>query len=207
MEKLNAGKAEEEPDQSGFFGGMDIDGIDIGKAIEYFEDEETLFKVLCSYLTNTPGLLETMNKALVEENLSSYTITVHGIKGASRGIFAEKAGSLAEKLEYASRDRDLAFVKNNHKTFLETINLLLDSIRPLIQKYRSEAGKPVKDTPDIDILKKLKEAAMEFDIENVDKAIAELEKYEYRNQQELVAWLKDEAGKSNFRQIAERLDS
>jgi signal transduction histidine kinase/CheY-like chemotaxis protein len=73
-----------------------VDGIDLQKGLERFSrDEDSYLRVLRSYAENTPPLLEAI-KEVDADNLAGYAVTVHGIKGASRGICAEAAGDKAK---------------------------------------------------------------------------------------------------------------
>jgi predicted negative regulator of RcsB-dependent stress response len=75
----------------------------------------------------------------------------------------------------------------------------------LLAKIDQENKKPVKDAPDPAVLCRLREAAKAFDIDEADKALAELESFEYKSQQDLVPWLRDSIGKMQFRLVAEKL--
>jgi hypothetical protein len=56
------------------------------------------------------------------------------------------------------------------------------------------------------ILEAILQASRDYDIDGLDKAIIELEKYRYDVQGDLVEWLREQSGKSAFEQIEARLN-
>ncbi|MDR2925085.1 MAG: GAF domain-containing protein [Azoarcus sp.] len=111
------------------FDAISVNGIDLQKALERFSgDEAVLMNVLHSYAANTWPLLANLKKYLEAENLQDYAITVHGIKGSSYAIFAEKVGKAAEALEMASKAGDLVTVKATHPAFEKSVKLLLGEL-------------------------------------------------------------------------------
>ncbi|MDR0442093.1 MAG: cache domain-containing protein [Treponema sp.] len=183
-----------------------IQGLDINKGIERFGDTDAYFDILRSYAVNTPPLLETM-KRVSTENLAAYAITVHGIKGASRGILAEAVGSKAEALEHASKANDLDFVSANNDAFLEMTWKLITDIKALLDKINSAHPRQKKDKPDKETLEKLLAACVKYDMDSVDAAIEEIDAYEYTSDDGLALWLKENVEQMNFKQIIERLSA
>jgi len=182
-----------------------IDGVEIEKGIEHFgSDEDAYYEVLRSFAVNTPQLLES-SKGVGEYNLNDYAIIVHGIKGSSRGIFANDFGDIAESLEMAARGGDIKYVRKNNPLFLEAGWNLLADIDKFLAGIRPEGVKPRLEKPSGEILGKLLEACRNYDMDGADVAIAELEGWEYDEGGELVAWLWENVQQMNFSGIIERL--
>ena len=182
-----------------------IDGIDIAKGVEHFgNDEDTYYEVLRSFAVNTPQLLEA-SKGVNEYNLSDYAIIVHGIKGSSRGIFANDFGDIAETLEMAAKGGDIKYVRKNNPLFLEAGWNLLADIDKFLVRIRPEGVKPRLEKPSGEILGKLLEACRNYDMDGADEAISELEGWEYDEGGELVVWLWENVQQMNFSKIIERL--
>jgi CheY-like chemotaxis protein len=109
--------------------GITISGIDTGKALEHFSGDATVFiDILRSYASGTHSLLSKLRGYLAAENLADYAITVHGIKGSSYGIFAQKTGKAAEELEMAALSGNLTAVKAGHPVFESMAEGLLQEI-------------------------------------------------------------------------------
>jgi CheY-like chemotaxis protein len=106
-----------------------ISGVDTLRALERFNGDETIFfDVLRSYAVNTRPLLDTLERRLAEGNMEEYAIAVHGVKGASYGICAQKAGKAAEVAELAAKAGNIAAVRTRHAAFMTIATPLLDAI-------------------------------------------------------------------------------
>jgi hypothetical protein len=187
-----------------------IDGLDLHKGLEHFRDEKSYIRVLRSYTANTHSLLDIVRKATDEpaafqSDPSLYGITVHGIKGSSYSIFAQITGEKAEALEKASNAGDFDFVSANNREFIGIVEKLLADIDAMLGKISAETPKPRKEKPDTKVLNSLLEACMVYDIINVERAIAELESYEYDSEGDIVPWLWENVHQFNLDEIVERL--
>jgi CheY-like chemotaxis protein len=183
----------------------EVAGLDIGRGLErYGGDEAVYLKVLHSYATSTRVLLEEV-KSVGEENLHDYRIKVHGIKGSSLDLFAEQVGEAARALEQAAKDGDMSYINENNPPFCGELERLLDTLDALFVQLNEENPKPVKDKPDDELLAKLLEACKAFDMDGVDAAMEEIEKYSYQNDDGLVSFLIDKADMMNFGEIVKKL--
>jgi CheY-like chemotaxis protein/HPt (histidine-containing phosphotransfer) domain-containing protein len=187
--------------------GFGVNGLNIEKGLERFGgDEEVYFDILQSFVNNTPPLLVSI-KDISPENLETYAIVAHGIKGSSRGICADKFAFVAEKLEKAAKAGDFEFVSAHNESFLEAAWKLIEDIKRMIRHLYPREPKPLRGEPDAEILALLLKACVGFDMDTVDGAIAELEKYEYETGGELVLWLRENIDVLNFSEIVKRLSS
>ncbi|MDR0273659.1 MAG: response regulator [Clostridiales bacterium] len=182
-----------------------INGLDIEAGIERFlGDEETYYKILRTYAVSTKKYLNSISEPR-ECDLHNYAITVHAIKGASRGIFAEKIGDLAEQLELNANAGDYEFVSVHNKNFLKELCKLIDDLEKTFSEIDEYNQFPVKDKPDADALANLLAACKSYDIDEVDNALAVIEKFKYKSDDDLVTWLRENVEKMNFKEIIERL--
>jgi CheY-like chemotaxis protein len=185
--------------------GLQFAGLDMKKGIERFGgDEETYFSILRSYAVNTRPLLESIERVR-EDNLAGYAVVVHGIKGSSNGIFAEMIGASAENLEKAAIAGDYDYISAHHETFLNAAWKLIHDLEDVLSDMDAGNPKPIKDKPDAETLSKLLAACKAYDVDGVDEAVAELEKYGYESDDGLAAWLIENSKLTNFRQIMEKL--
>jgi len=184
-----------------------IPGLNIDKGLKRFgDDEEVYLNILRSYTANTQPILERI-KAVNKDNLINYGTDVHGIKGSSYGISANAVGDLAEELEKASKAGDFDFVNKHNKGLIELTEKLIADINNMLSNIDAENPKQKKDKPDREVLLKLMSACENFDIDGVNKAMAEIGEYEYESGADLVAWLKDNILEGNLDEIAERLSA
>ena len=182
-----------------------ISGIDIQKGVERFNgDRETYLNILSSFSVNTRYLLDSM-KEIKKENLDVYAINVHGIKSSCRGICAEKAGALAEKLEYAAKSGDIDFVLLNNPILEENIIKLMTNIDNALGDKIGTMEKIKKDKPYKEALERLRKACEDYKAEEIDAAIMEIECFEYTADEGLSVWLRENVDQMNFMEIAEKL--
>jgi len=179
--------------------------LDISKGIERFGgDRDTYLQILRSYATNTRPLLESITH-ISEDTLADYCITVHGIKGSSRGIFAEMLSNSAAVLEFAAKTGDFNYVSKHNPLFLADAWKLIHELEAMLSALEAESPKEKKATPDRRVLAKLLAACKAYDIDGVDEAMADLESYQYSFDDGLAYWLRDKVKLAAFKEITERL--
>ena len=182
-----------------------IDGLNTGKGLERFDWDEKLYqRVLQSFVTNTRIILETIED-VKEGNLEDYIFAVHGIKGSSRGIGADKVGDMAEALEKKSKSGDLDYIRANHPNFFKTADDLILAIEDVLGKVASDM--PKKDKPDVEILSRIRAACKTYDIDVLDAAMTDLEAFEYESGDGLAAWLRENVDRMNYEEITVKLSS
>ena len=135
-----------------------------------------------------------------------YGITIHGVKGSCRGIYAEKIGDAAEALEKAALDRDHEFIIANNQRFVDEISNLMSEIEYVFE--RGGLGqKPAKSKPDDALLKKLFDACNQFDIDEIDTVMAAIESYEYLSDDGLTVWIRESLDRGQYKGIKEKLST
>ncbi|MDR0502392.1 MAG: transporter substrate-binding domain-containing protein [Treponema sp.] len=185
-----------------------IDGLDMATGLERYEgDEKQYLRVLRSYKSSVGSLLEEIEKEPDEGTIKNYEIKVHGIKGTSIDVGAGPIGIKAKELEEAAKKGDFSFIHERHKTFLADAWKLIGGLEKMFDDLEAENPKPHKDSPDTETLKKFLDACKDYDIEEADKAMAEIEKYKYTADDGLADWLRDNIDRTNFREIIEKLES
>jgi CheY-like chemotaxis protein/anti-sigma regulatory factor (Ser/Thr protein kinase) len=184
-----------------------VEGVDLESGLRRFgDDEDVYYDVLKSYVRNTPPLIDEIRDCR-EEGLAAYAVVVHGIKGSSRGIGAEMMGLRAESLEFAAKSGDFAFVEASNGIFILEAEKLIGELSAMLQSADGETERPMRTEPDEAALDSLMEACAEFDIDGVDRAMEELESFDYESDSELVVWLRDQVSLMGFKGIRERLES
>ena len=182
-----------------------ISGIDLISGLQRYESDIDVYSsIIRSYTGSVRSILKSIENVR-EEDLSDYKIKVHGIKGASYDIFAEKVGDSAKELETAAQNKDFRYVIENNPEFIEMTNKLIDDLEELFSDIKSDESKSVKDIPDPQLLSQLLTACRTFNINKAEEVVDELEKYEYESGNELIAWLRENVDVMNFSGITERL--
>jgi signal transduction histidine kinase/DNA-binding NarL/FixJ family response regulator len=182
-----------------------IKGINFAAGVKQFGGEDAYLEILHSYLAHTASLLEKL-KDVSKENLKDYAVTIHGIKGASYGIFAMTAGKEAEALELAAKAGDFETVEAKNGAFVENAERLLSDLNTLFaERKKSETDKPVQERPDDVLLGKMLSASKRFKSSEMEEILAELESYEYRHDADLVPWLREQADNLEYEAIEKRL--
>jgi len=197
-----------------------ITGLSMEKGMTRFGgDREAYIEVLKSYVDSTPSLLSVaksthhrlqLARGIVRDelwraDLADYETVIHGIKGSSRAIFANDVGNKAEALENAAKHGDFEFITANNDDLIETSSSLITEINIFLSELLVISLKTAKNRPDKEILEKLREACLNYDMNTVDEAISELESFSYNSDNELVEWLRRNAEQASFDEIVERL--
>jgi signal transduction histidine kinase/DNA-binding NarL/FixJ family response regulator len=198
----------------GVLDGMALDGIDLVRGRERYNNEGAYLDILRSYHVHTPPLLEKLRTFTLPADggtgidISEYTIIVHGLKGSSYGICADAVGKDAEELEKAARAGDIEQIRTGSAPFIEKVELLLLDLKQLLRKV--EAGKGLKQkaaAPDSALLEKLLDAVKRYKSSVMEEILAVLESFEYESGGELVAWLREQMDNLEYDAIRQRLEN
>jgi len=182
-----------------------IPGIDTKKGLSLYADEADIYlPLLRSYAANTPQTLEKL-RSVSAENLSDYVIAVHGLKGTSAGIGAEDVRAAAMELENLSRAGDLQGVLAKNGKLIADAQAVVANVKTWLQQYDATNAKPRIKAPDKALLQKLREYCENYDMSGIDEVMLELEKNDYEEDTDLVAWLKEKIVVSEMGEVAERL--
>ena len=177
-----------------------IPGLDVVKGIAHFGySEDAYFRVLKSFVESTQPLLKSF-KDIRRESLADFAVIVHGIKGSCWGIFAKEAGEKAEALERAAIRKDYDYVIANNQKFLDiTLQLFSDIENALADNGKIK--KPIKDRPDKALLSGLLKACRDFDIDEMDSVMSEIERYEYSSDDGLSVRLREFLDEGKYQAI------
>ena len=186
------------------FDGM-IDGFDISKGLSKFSGDEGIYlRLLRKYVTSAHTLLGSLAE-VNEENLNDYQIQIHGFRGASMGMYATKIGEMASNLEKAAKEKDIDYIIKNNPAFIEEAKGFINDLEKMFETLEAENEKPKKDNPDPLILENLFLACRSYSVDEVEAAMAELEKFQYESDDGLVIWLRERVDLMEFADIIEKL--
>ncbi|GMO59224.1 MAG: hypothetical protein Ta2G_19110 [Termitinemataceae bacterium] len=184
-----------------------IDGINYNEGLRRFGDEKVYFEIMKSFAETTPAILEDM-KTVTSETIEGYAINVHGIKSTARAIGAMELGRMAEELEHMAKERRVEFTKINNVSFLQEAEILISEINNFLQlQNENKIAKEKKTKPDKKVLDMLRIACTNYDVENVDKLIEQLDMYEYKSDSDLIRQIKGKLNLSMFEDVVILLDA
>ncbi len=75
-----------------------------------------------------------LETAFAEGDLANYRLHAHSLKSTARSIGANELGTMAEELEQAARDEDLAYIEKHHSEVLTYFHEVLEEIREYMRK-------------------------------------------------------------------------
>ena len=191
---------------SGVLDNVPVTGIDFAQGVERYNGEAAYLDILRSWCRHTPALLEKM-KNLSLENLPEYSITVHGLKGSSYGIFANDIGKMAQELEGFAKAGDFASVQAGNTDFIAMTESVLQELGALLEKASTARGvKPKMALPDTTLLSRLLVAAKRYKSTVMEEILEELESHDYESGGELVVWLREQIDNLEYDAICSRLE-
>jgi hypothetical protein len=151
-------------------------------------------------------LLEKLRR-LSRETLPEYGVTVHGIKGASQGINADRIGKEADILEHAAKAGDYGQVDGKNAAFISRTETLVAAIEELLQRFTDQNLPRQKlAVPDKALLNKLLTGCKHYKSAMMEEAMNELESYDYEADGDLISWLREQLDNLEYDAIQERLE-
>jgi CheY-like chemotaxis protein len=184
-----------------------INGLDTHLGIERYSGAQVFEGILRSYMTHTPALLKKL-KTLSPGTLGDYAVTVHGLKSASYGIFAQSIGKQAEELEALSKAGAYEKVFEKNDGFIHDAETLVANITNALKEIESQGNeKEEHNGIDPSLLEEILDAAQHFKTKALDNIVAELKKYSYTSaaDAEMVNWLYEQVENLEYDAIVERL--
>jgi hypothetical protein len=188
---------------------LEMEGLDFAEGVKRYGSQDVYLRILQSYLTHTPKLLDKL-RSLTRETLPDYAITVHGLKGASYGICAGPIGKDAEELEHAAKAGDYEAVNSKNAAFLAKVEESLENLGKLLKAAAESDNQEKKRTaaaPDRALLEKLLDASKRFKPAIMDEVMAELEGWEYEAGGDLIPWLREQIDNLEYDAVREKLES
>jgi len=186
---------------------IEIPGVDTKKGLSlYVGDTKIYLTLLRSYVANTPGVLEKL-RSVSAENLPSYVITVHGLKGTSAGIGAEEIRAKALELENLSRAGDLQSVLYKNGKLIADTEVVVSNVKAWLDKNDIHEAKPRLKAPDKELLAKLREYCENYDIDGIEEVMSHLENADYEEGADLIEWIREKIDISKMSEVAKRLAS
>ena len=104
-------------------------GLNVDAALVYTcNDEDFYMELLSDYAKSASDKCHDLSSYLENGDLKNYEILVHSLKSASKTVGADDVSEQAKALEEASRNKDVDFVNEHHKAFVESFTELAGKI-------------------------------------------------------------------------------
>ncbi|MCL2007385.1 MAG: ATP-binding protein [Treponema sp.] len=175
----------------------------IGLAL-YGGDIDIYIAVLRAYVPNAINVIDKM-RFVSKETLSDYAINVHGLKGISAGIGADKIKVAAQALENKSRSNDLEGVLEGNESILRDAENTVSNIQEWLEELDNLNPKPLLPSPDRKLLADLQKSCESYDMNKIDDIMDELESANYQNDASLITWMRERINEMDLEGIASKL--
>jgi signal transduction histidine kinase/FixJ family two-component response regulator len=200
----------QEDDETGG-SGHDFPMLDMESAARNFVDADAFIAILKKAVFNLPPMLEEI-KNPTADTLKDYAVKIHGLKGALYGIYYKEGGDRAAELEKSANEGGLDAVLARNDDFIALVTGLVQALGKTVSvksaKTTRMTGKArLLDRPDKNLLVSLREAAEQFRTGEMGEIMRSLEKYRYREQNDLLLWLRGKIENLEYHDIAARLAS
>ena len=112
---------------------FEIDGVDTDKGLAAFNGNiKNYMRVLDIFQRDALEKVKDVEKYLKTEDMKSYVVTVHALRGSCIGIGAEELSQMASDLEAAGKKEDLPFLEKNTGKFLSDLESLSIKLRDVL---------------------------------------------------------------------------
>ncbi len=109
-------------------------GINVDSALEYCQGDEELYKdILRDYVEDTQKSVQILNEALENNDMESYEIKVHAIKGTSKMIGADEIYETALELEMLAKEKKAQGMDTKHEALTEKIAFITGAIKSILK--------------------------------------------------------------------------
>ena len=182
-----------------------VTGINIAQGLANMQDDrDSYLAVLKSFVRHTPTKLITIKAA--GNDLASYRIAVHALKGSSRSIGAQALGDMAEKLEKAAAAGDLERINAGNTAFVQAAEKLVADIKVFLDDASDTgAEKPEREYPEPQVITAILEACENYDMEALRNSVGALAAFSYAADPGMAQWVEEQSHLSNFDAIRKRL--
>jgi HPt (histidine-containing phosphotransfer) domain-containing protein len=156
-----------------------VEGISTSDGLLYCGCPAAYAKFAGTFYSSIEKKAKDIEDAYKGEDYESFTIKVHSLKSTSRIIGMRELSDMAQQLEYAGKDGDTEFIKENIDGFLANYRSYIEKLSVLdeLKKDADEGKELIPDDELQDALKALAEVIPAMDYDAVEMILAEVNKY------------------------------
>lgn len=104
--------------------------VNIKLGLSYCAEDEEFYKEVCEMYVSEDKQKE-LEASFEKEDWQDYRVQIHALKGTSLTIGAENFSKKCKELEFAARDNDIAFIRDNHERVMKLYKKLLKKIEKM----------------------------------------------------------------------------
>jgi CheY-like chemotaxis protein len=134
---------------------------------------EVYMNILSNFYHEAKDHAEQIKQAAETDNVSLYTILIHGLKGSAGSIGADEFSSFANHIEEEISKGDVTVIPTKTGELLENLHTLTDNIYTVLNQHNGETEARTGISISKPQLQVLKEALIKMDIEMVNKLFME----------------------------------
>lgn len=103
--------------------------IDVDSGIELLGDIEMYNETLQDFLDESVDRMKRIETSYNSEDMASYTIDVHAMKGDSNYLGFTKLAELSLEHQLKAQDNNLDYVKENYNDLIKEANRIIDTVK------------------------------------------------------------------------------
>jgi len=188
-----------------FISGLSIPGLDTAAGLALYNGDCGIYlQVIRSFVNNSLEVIEKL-RFVTKETINEYGISVHGLKGICAGIGAENLRQAAYELELMAKSDNLAGILEKNSAFVKDASDLTIAVQAALAGMDNANPKPVLECPDPRLLAALGKCCEAFDMKGCDEIMDRLESAEYKNNGQIVVWLREKINALEFQEAAQRI--
>ncbi len=146
---------------------IEIPGIDIASAKQYYTDKEAFEECLQDYLNSVPEISEKISRFRHNQDKENYTITVHGLKSASKMVGANEISEFAKALEENCHQGEYEVAWNGAERLLGMLQVCAEDIQTYLGVETDAPAEVISEEAMRTSLTELKDIAENFDMEKL----------------------------------------
>lgn len=185
-----------------------IADLDVDQAVRRLGSLKLFNKILDEFYRSIPSKCASIEKFIKEQDWHSYTIEVHALKSSSRQIGATALAEIAEKLERYGKENDIPFILAKTPEMFEKYRSYIRQLEPWCRKEdETEAKTEVSQEHKAEVLQKIREAAGNLDVDEMEALSSEIPSWQLSEQeQEISAGLIKAIGDMDCEKCSEECD-
>lgn len=158
-----------------------IDGIDMNMAIKYSGSKSMFLQLIDVFYRTLDAKATLISEYEEKEAVKEYIIEVHALKSAAKLIGAMHLSKLAEHLEMAGKNGDVAEIHEKTAELITEYRGFEEKLRPYIKLDSGEEKKKISKQKLEEKLEELLFSLEEFDLDGADTLMEEMKAYSYND--------------------------
>lgn len=153
--------------------------MDTKIALSHVEGNEKILRsLLSSFASEIPGKIAKIEECAEEENLKTFTVHVHGVKGSAGALGMEQLAAMMLSMEKAGSCEDKETIEKELPTVLEYYRKVYEVLLPCVERKRSIVSQ-VEGNNEQQILYKMLDYIDDFEMEYAEKLFEEIKEGSY----------------------------